>query len=365
MNRRSSRGFTLIELLVVIAIIAVLIALLLPAVQAAREAARRSQCVNNLKQLGLGLHNYHSTHEAFPPGASKNAYGGPGDYNNWTGWSAQALMLNYLELTPLYNAANFAWTNENGDGQSNPVNSTVNLTIVNMFLCPSDTNAGKFNNNSYHASYGTSTGNNYVNEPKDNSAHRGGSGLFGMWISFGIRDVTDGTSNTVAYSEALQGDARGNSRGNTSPSSHYRGNGVMGVGGNDPDLYDASGTNYATAVVPALNSCLAAWNNKSSTNIVDYRGWRWAGGISGFTMFNTVQPPNDSQFPFNGCRLACSPGCDMDNSTSYPATSAHSGGVNALMGDGSVRFIKNTIAKASWWAVGTRAGGEVVGADSL
>src|SRR5271170_7292245 len=102
-------GFTLIELLVVIAIIAVLIALLLPAVQAAREAARRAQCVNNLKQLGLGMHNYHSATGAFPPGCdSTNGYLGtafPNNLSSWTSWSAQAMLLPYLEQTPLYNAA--------------------------------------------------------------------------------------------------------------------------------------------------------------------------------------------------------------------------------------------------------------------
>src|SRR5271167_1870759 len=102
-----SAGFTLIELLVVIAIIAVLIALLLPAVQSAREAARRIQCTNNLKQIGLALHNYHSTANVFPPGCSANLFTTGNTYFSWVGWSAQGLMLPYLEQGPLYNAANF------------------------------------------------------------------------------------------------------------------------------------------------------------------------------------------------------------------------------------------------------------------
>ena len=115
MRSRSQGGFTLIELLVVIAIIAVLIALLLPAVQSAREAARRAQCTNNLKQIGLGMHNYHSTYNTFPIGvsASRNTWNigkcgvGPSGLVTWNGWSAQSLLLPYLEATPVYNAINF------------------------------------------------------------------------------------------------------------------------------------------------------------------------------------------------------------------------------------------------------------------
>src|SRR5262245_49511698 len=113
MRAETRHGFTLIELLVVIAIIAVLIALLLPAVQSAREAARRAQCINNLKQIGLGMHNYHTAHNTFPLGGTKNfttAYGSTYPDAGWGTWSAAALLLGYMEGQPLYNAANFNWT---------------------------------------------------------------------------------------------------------------------------------------------------------------------------------------------------------------------------------------------------------------
>ena len=136
---RGRHGFTLIELLVVIAIIAVLIALLLPAVQSAREAARRMQCTNNLKQIGLGLHNYHSSIGSFPLGVSR--YGLITTYN-WDCWSGHALMLSNLEQTQLYNAANFMLGNNGANSYGYYANSTVTGTHITVYLCPSDPNAG-------------------------------------------------------------------------------------------------------------------------------------------------------------------------------------------------------------------------------
>src|SRR5271165_6477704 len=141
-SARNRRGFTLIELLVVIAIIAVLIALLLPAVQSAREAARRIQCTNNLKQIGLAMHNYHTANNTFPQGVSASFNTAPyGPCIAWSGWSAQALMLGYMEGNTIYNACNF-----NIDPFSSPVSPLINGTAVYTkiaaFLCPSDGNAG-------------------------------------------------------------------------------------------------------------------------------------------------------------------------------------------------------------------------------
>ncbi len=166
-GRAVSRGFTLIELLVVIAIIAVLIALLLPAVQAAREAARRAQCVNNLKQFGLGMHNYHSTNTVFPMGASLCYYPYGGGTTplctTWNNWSAQAMMLNFLEMTPLWNSINFMVEGRGSDFAS-AANSTAYNAKIALFLCPSDTNGGvspcgivELNDNCYYASVGPTT----------------------------------------------------------------------------------------------------------------------------------------------------------------------------------------------------------------
>src|SRR5262249_7638843 len=138
--------------LVVIAIIAVLIALLLPAVQSAREAARRAQCVNNLKQMGLAMHNYHSAVGTFPMGNARS-YESPGVVTDWGTFSAHAMLLSYLEHQPIFNSCNFSWNIWYGTGE--PINRTVFNTKVNAFLCPSDGQAGKDETNSYHGSFGT------------------------------------------------------------------------------------------------------------------------------------------------------------------------------------------------------------------
>ena len=236
MIRHPRRGFTLIELLVVIAIIAVLIALLLPAVQAAREAARRSQCVNNLKQLGLGLHNYHSSNNTFPQGGSRGPYDTAGDTTGtptWDGWSSLAVMTPFIEQAPLYASMNFSfavgWTGQYGN--------TCNLTVWNskiaVFLCPSDGLAGQANINSYFASMGPSTI-NCCNNPYSSTP----PGVFGYEVSYSIAAITDGTSNTIAFSESLTGEAtpttagyRGNSTGNTGVANAANQVNVINVGG--------------------------------------------------------------------------------------------------------------------------------------
>ncbi len=376
------RGFTLIELLVVIAIIAVLIALLLPAVQAAREAARRAQCVNNLKQIGLGLHNYQSSTGCFPPGHGQStAYATYTGYAGWTEWSAQAMLLPYIEQGPMYNAINFYFCSGYGLGQQ--VNGTVASAVVNTFMCPSDTQVAKGqvptgtgppNTNSYRASVGTTSSSWYwvpgpgyascqpdpfrLNNPPGNPGCTPAStGLFCYWMPYGINDVTDGTSNTVAFSESLVGDPNWQAKGGPN-------NGVNNVGAAVANacVDDVSILAPAT-LTAALQACSLAYKNPGSATITTATGARWSWGAVGISMFQTIVPPNSKQYQWNSCRADCA-GCSPDDSAFTNAQSYHSGGVNVLFADGSVKFIKDSISMQTWFAIGTKANGEVISSDS-
>ncbi|WP_165070775.1 DUF1559 domain-containing protein [Paludisphaera rhizosphaerae] len=355
------RGFTLIELLVVIAIIAVLIALLLPAVQAAREAARRAQCVNNLKQIGLALHNYHSVHDAFPMGATNFA---PTTAFHWDTWSAQAQMLGMIEQNSLYSAINFMVGNNVDPGYS--MNVTATYTSIKSFMCPSDANCGSVQtalprggvnvnftlDNSYAASIGTTTlSPNAAMPTTANAWSQGSTGLFWYWVSYGIRSCIDGTSNTIAFSEGLVGGA--------SATAGFPGTSIVNTGGTADQMLDAN-SNPA-----AINTGLANCNKNYQTNsgnLNNRRGIFWEVGSNGITMFNTIVTPNSTQYPWGACRSTT--GGWPDQATYAKASSYHSGGVNTLMGDGSVKFLKNSISPAVYMALATRAGGEVVSSDA-
>jgi prepilin-type N-terminal cleavage/methylation domain-containing protein/prepilin-type processing-associated H-X9-DG protein len=344
MPRPRSRGFTLIELLVVIAIIAVLIALLLPAVQSAREAARRAQCVNNLKQIGLAMHNYHQSIGSFPIGSSV-AYGSPTTKYNWGTFGHLAMLLPYMEQTPIYNAANFSWTVWVVESGMPDYNSTVNNAIINAFLCPSDGNAGRDYKNNYHGSFGTGT------DPWSNKTN----GVFTPQATpVSIAELSDGTSNTISHVEALTSMP-------TQPNARFRG-GVAGLGLNSDTtvLFDAR-TNLP-AIIQAAQTCQQSF--VSTPGQWPNRGQLWSLGSPGFTLTNIILTPNSNQYTFSYCRWDCSAGCGSDFGHLFTPSSFHSGGVNALMADGSVRFVKDSVSQQTWMALGSSNGGEVISADS-
>jgi prepilin-type N-terminal cleavage/methylation domain-containing protein/prepilin-type processing-associated H-X9-DG protein len=383
MKASMRRGFTLIELLVVIAIIAVLIALLLPAVQSAREAARRAQCVNNLKQIGLAMHNYHQTTGVFPQGKSQAAADPAfsSNYAGWTEWSAHAEMLPYMEQTPIYNAINFMYAG--GYNTAAQINATAWIAVIQAYICPSDSNVargavpigtGTPNTNSYRGSVGTTSGSwywvpgpGYASCQPDPFKLNGGNpgcspnstGLFCYWLPFGIRDVTDGTSNTIAFSESLVGDV-------SNVSVFRNNNSVTGVSAAVPAAVNDVTAIPLQTLTNAILSCTQAYKagaTNGNTNISNANGCRWGWGATSITLFHTIVPPNSKQYAFNSCRADCG-GCGPDDSIFSNAQSNHPGGVNCLMADGSVKFIKDSVSMQTWMQLGTKANGEVISADA-
>jgi len=352
------RGFTLIELLVVIAIIAVLIALLLPAVQAAREAARRLQCTNNLKQIGLALHNYHDANNSFPMGASAAAYSKPGEYSAKQNFSCLAAMLPQLGEMPAYNAINFSWGCEDSTTVlCYKINFTGQSIKISAFCCPSDPNAGipdlnnTANTNNYYGCIGTTT-NLYNSTTSVATLSLPTTGIFTWQQSYGVRDVIDGTVNTIAFAECLVG--------NQSLQLGQKRIGLVSVTGIGAANLMLDGSSNPNATKAAIAACDKAWNTKSGGSLDKQRGENWAHGCQDMTLFNTIVPPNDKQDLWTNCSFTSSGAMsNLTNSDSW-----HPGGVNVMMTDGSVKFIKDSINITTWWALGTRANGEVISSDA-
>ena len=324
------RGFTLIELLVVIAIIAVLIALLLPAVQQAREAARRTQCKNNLKQFGLSLHNYEGTHRVFPlvPGPSVTDSGTWGN-SAWRGFSAHLQILPYMDQAPLYNQFNLNAMVQ--DGGAN--NALATTTRIPAFRCPSDTATGVNPGVNYAVSGGPST---WWHVAAGDSV-----GMFKCQQAVAIAAITDGTSNTIAASEVLIGSGGGTFnpqrdlvRGQAFPS-----------GMPNSFATQAQLNAYGTQCLASLGSI-----NQSTRQL-------WANGIGGQTVFNTLNVPNSPNPDCHPCT-----GCGWFDSTGvWTARSLHTGGVHALMGDGSARFISSNVDFNTWQRLGSISDGQAIG----
>ena len=367
------RGFTLIELLVVIAIIAVLIALLLPAVQSAREAARRAQCVNNLKQIGLAYHNYLSVSGGGTPIHFVDDNNGCfTDYSGATNnaqqnWGQHARLLPYMEQQPVYNSMNFAFGARWGPGtvSNDPaaggtygtINGTAICAQVNSFLCPSDSNIGRAGNSQIIIGQGanppyTATG----SYPTNIGLHRG----YNNWISNGpaymwscwdgsfrhtvsLETFTDGTSNTVIFSEWVKGSG---GQGKDGLGMVYAdpgtGNGGPGDSVNPP---------YAPGYV--LDHAAALACDLTTAQAWDYKGeWLYYGKTMAYSH---TQTPN---------RRSCEQGDFGRFGNIVCASSKHPGGVNVLCADGSVKFIKNSVNYQAWYALATPEGGEVISSDA-
>lgn len=324
--RRLRPGFTLVELLVVIAIIGILVGLLLPAVQAAREAARRTQCFNNEKQLALALHNFHDTYRRFPPILTTGTSGATfSTQHNWITYT-----LPYIEQTNVWNLVKFPtrpiddpyYTTSNVDNSAlgNSIdqnNLPASQVWVNTFICPSDPVGGIRQPDTLGGRAPT----NYVGNQGSDANFTTGNGIFFRNSKMRFADIVDGTSQTYLVGECLRGDFDLNT---------LRDN-YVGV----RNVSDARVISTCQTLVPNFSD----------------RGGAWIGGQGLNSTFTTARPPNN---PLVDC---WGPSFSFTN---FVARSFHPGGVNIAMVDGSVRFVPNTIDPVVYLAMGSRAGAEVI-----
>jgi prepilin-type N-terminal cleavage/methylation domain-containing protein/prepilin-type processing-associated H-X9-DG protein len=367
------RAFTLIELLVVIAIIAVLIALLLPAVQSAREAARRAQCINNLKQLALAMNNYTLSNDSTlamayvdnNPNSGTDCGYGAGQQQNF---SAHVRLLPYLEQGPAYNMLNFLvgarWGTQVADtdngGSFSVMNGTAITTQVRSFLCPSDGNPG--GDPGAYISLGQNGQPRICvsNYPLNWGLHR----AYNNWIPNGpayvssawdtnlnnvvnLANFTDGTSNTVIFGEWVKGSA-------IDPTSRFDLN-VLGMvyaqPGGMPGEPQQQTPGYANDIL-AANACQA------TPATIAAQSWSWKGE---WAFYGKTQRYTHTQLPN---RKSCQSGDFCRSGDIIAASSLHPGGVNVAFMDGSVRFVKSTVAFQPWYALATQAGNEALSGNS-
>ena len=348
--RTTRRAFTLVELLVVIAIIGVLVALLLPAVQSAREAARRMQCSNNVKQLGLGIHNFHDTYTLFP--FNYHLIG----VNAWEAASAHVAILPYIEQANVFSQMRFPTTSKAGQALgttpetaqgdasmwSTSWNGPMN-TRLKAFLCPSSTKHPTRAQVAWGgpgSNYGWSTGSRvqvvWVGEAFN--------GIIAYQHPRRMKDVTDGLSNTLLASEFLAG--RGvNTGAATYPFDIF-------YGGDGP-FNAVKNKDFATKA--ELDAIGNAAKSLAGGGFRGNNGGNWSWYAAGHSSLSTAAPPN-WELPTSGG--ACCPGGAHDwGNGVIPARSLHPGGVNAVMGDGSVRFVTNNIDLLTWQLTGSRNDG--------
>jgi prepilin-type N-terminal cleavage/methylation domain-containing protein/prepilin-type processing-associated H-X9-DG protein len=385
---RPRQAFTLIELLVVIAIIGVLIALLLPAVQSARESARRTQCLNNLKQLALAVNSYITQQNFLPAQTTENTsiIAGASNVQWWTPWMAG--LLPHIEQEPMYNALNFNLPMLEMAAPLSGANTTVALMKLSVLLCPSESldrqpnfavsssgpgYTGQFSASNYACNYGgpamikSCTGTIVPNKVKNNLVFnqitQSGGNPPATAGPIRVQSITDGMSMTALFSEHLL--ANDNLQSQSVPVTP---GGPTGKRALFPVSFtvvlDQGSSSNAQSF---LNACkgLAATTQATSTGSF---GTQWLLSSDFATANNAYvhfMPPNSSS-----CAGTPDASTYISNSTwggigaAITATSNHPGGVHVAFGDGSVKFIKDSVDVQTWWALGTRAGKEIIGADA-